>query len=103
MENQESQEIILNGIGGSPGICIGKAYLVDKEGVDVVKRYIVRKESLSAEVGRFKTAVKKARDGLRQIIDNTPEEFRQHAQILETHMLLLEDKMIYDRTIEVIE
>ncbi|HSO17923.1 MAG TPA: phosphoenolpyruvate--protein phosphotransferase, partial [Desulfosarcina sp.] len=26
-----------------------------------------------------------------------------HAQILETHMLLLEDKMIYDRTIDVIE
>jgi phosphoenolpyruvate-protein phosphotransferase (PTS system enzyme I) len=103
MEDLESQEIILTGIGGSPGICIGKAYLVDKEGVDVVKRYLVRKESLSAEVGRFKTAVKKAREGLRKIIDNTPEDFRQHAQILETHMLLLEDKMLYDRTIDVIE
>lgn len=103
MEDQESQEIILKGIGGSPGICIGKAYLVDKEGVDVVKRYIVREDSLSTEVCRFKTAVKKAREALRQIIDNTPEEFRQHAQILETHMLLLEDKMLYDRTIEVIE
>jgi phosphotransferase system enzyme I (PtsI) len=103
MEDLESQEIILTGIGGSPGICIGKAYLVDKEGVDVVKRYLVRQESLSAEVGRFKTAVKKAREGLSKIIDNTPEDFRQHAQILETHMLLLEDKMLYDRTIDVIE
>jgi phosphoenolpyruvate-protein phosphotransferase (PTS system enzyme I) len=103
MEDQESQEIILNGIGGSPGICIGKAYLVDKEGVDVVKRYLVREESLSAEVGRFKTAVKKAREELRKIIGNTPEDFRQHTQILETHMLLLEDKMLYDRTIDVIE
>ncbi|BBO90922.1 phosphoenolpyruvate--protein phosphotransferase [Desulfosarcina ovata] len=103
MEDQESQEIILNGIGGSPGICIGKAYLVDKEGVDVVKKYIVRESFLSAEVGRFKTAVKKARESLRQIIDNTPEELRQHAQILETHMLLFKDKMLYDRTIEVIE
>ncbi|MBC2710164.1 MAG: phosphoenolpyruvate--protein phosphotransferase [Desulfosarcina sp.] len=103
MEDQESQEIILKGIGGSPGICIGKAYLVDKEGVDVVKRYVIREESLSAEVGRFKTAVKKAREALRRIIDDMPEEFRQHAQILETHMLLLEDKMLYDRTIDVIE
>ncbi|WP_319406057.1 phosphoenolpyruvate--protein phosphotransferase [uncultured Desulfosarcina sp.] len=103
MENQDPQEIILKGIGGSPGICIGKAYLVDKEGVDVVKKYIIHKESRSAEVGRFKTAVKKAREALRRIIDNTPEELRQHAQILETHMLLLEDKMIYDRTIDVIE
>ncbi len=103
MENQEHQEIILKGIGGSPGICIGKAYLVDKEGVDVVKKYVIREESRSAEVGRFKTAVKKSQTALRQIIDNTPEELRQHTQILETHMLLLEDKMIYDRTIDVIE
>ena len=103
MENQEHQEIILKGIGGSPGICIGKAYLVDKEGVDVVKKYVIRDESRSAEVGRFKTAVKKARTALRRIIDTTPEELRQHTQILETHMLLLEDKMIYDRTIDVIE
>ena len=103
MEDQESQEIILKGIGGSPGICIGKAYLVDKEGVDVVKKYVVPEESRSAEVGRFKTAVKKAREALRRIIDNTPEAFRQHVLILETHMLLLEDKMLYDRTIDVIE
>ncbi len=100
---EEAQEIILKGIGGSPGICIGKAYLVDREGVDVVKKYYLRKESLPTEVCRFKKAVKKAQEGLRQIISNMPEEFRQHAQILETHVLLLEDKMIYNRTIEVIE
>jgi phosphoenolpyruvate-protein phosphotransferase (PTS system enzyme I) len=103
MENKEPQEIVLKGIGGSPGICIGKAYLVDKEGVDVVKKYTIREESRPAEVGRFKTAVKKARTALRRIIDDTPEELRQHTQILETHMLLLEDKMLYDRTIDVIE
>ena len=103
MNVQDSTEIILKGIAGSPGICIGKAYLVDKEGVDVVKQYVVREESVPAEVGRFKTAVKKAREALRRIIADTPEEFRQHAQILETHMLLLEDKMLYDRTIDVIE
>lgn len=103
MEDQEHEEFVLTGIGASPGICIGKAYLVDKEGVDVVKKYAVPKASLSAEVGRFKTAVKKAREALSKIIDDSPEEFRQHAQILETHVLLLEDKMLYDRTIEVIE
>jgi phosphotransferase system enzyme I (PtsI) len=103
MEDQELQETILKGIGGSPGICIGKAYLVDKEGVDVVKKYSIREDARSAEVGRFKTAVKKAREALRLIIDDTPEAFRQHAQILETHMLLLEDKMLYDRTIDLIE
>jgi len=103
MKDQDATEVILRGIGGSPGICIGKAYLVDKEGVDVVKQYVVRDEAVPAEVGRFKTAVKKAQEALRRIIDETPEEFRQHAQILETHMVLLEDKLLYDRTIDVIE
>lgn len=103
MKDQDATEVILRGIGGSPGICIGKAYLVDKEGVDVVKQYVVREEAVPAEVGRFKTAVKKAQEALRRIIDETPEEFRQHAQILETHMVLLEDKLLYDRTIDVIE
>jgi phosphotransferase system enzyme I (PtsI) len=64
---------------------------------------VVREASLSTEVGRFKTAVKKAREALRKIIDDTPEDLRQHAQILETHVLLLEDKMLYDRTIDVIK
>jgi len=103
MKDQDATEVILRGIGGSPGICIGKAYLVDKEGVDVVKQYVVREDAVPAEVGRFKTAVKKAQEALRRIIDETPEEFRQHAQILETHMVLLEDKLLYDRTIDVIE
>jgi phosphotransferase system enzyme I (PtsI) len=75
MEKRKTQEMILKGIGGSPGICIGKAYLVDKEGVDVVKKYVIREESRSAEVGRFKTAVKKAREALRRIIDNTLKSF----------------------------
>jgi phosphotransferase system enzyme I (PtsI) len=103
MKDQDANEVILKGIGGSPGICIGKAYLVDKEGVDVVKQYVVREDALPAEVARFKTAVKKAQKALRRLIDETPEEFRQHAQILETHMVLLEDKLLYDRTIDVIE
>ncbi|MDL2269879.1 phosphoenolpyruvate--protein phosphotransferase [Desulfosarcina sp. OttesenSCG-928-A07] len=103
MKGKTSQEVILTGIGTSPGICIGKAYLVDKEGVETVKRYTIDKDSLSAEVGRFKTAVNKAEDDLHQIMDAMPEDFRQHARILETHVLLLRDKTIYDRAIELIE
>jgi len=35
MMDNDTNEIVLNGIGASPGICIGKAYMVDKEGTDV--------------------------------------------------------------------
>jgi phosphotransferase system enzyme I (PtsI) len=97
------EEIILSGIGCSPGICIGKAYLVDREGVDVVEQYTIADDKIKNEIKRFRIAVKKAKDEIRSIIDNTPEEFRQHAYILETHTVLLKDKMLYDKTIETIE
>ena len=103
MPEKEPQEIILRGIGGSPGICIGKAYLVDKEGVDVMPKYSVSGKQLEAEKKRFKAAVKKAVDELHHIINDTPEELRENAKILETHAVLLKDKMLYGRTIETIE
>ncbi len=100
---KEQQEIILKGIGASPGICIGKAYLVDRGTVDVVKKYIIRKEDLEKEKNRFKASVQRAKEELHQIIEKTPEEYREHANILETHVVLLKDKMLYGKTIETIE
>jgi phosphotransferase system enzyme I (PtsI) len=98
-----NNEIILKGIAGSPGICIGKAYLVDKEGVDVVEKYYIGDSDLEAEINRFRAAVKKAIDELAAIIEDTPDEFRQHTHILETHKVLLQDKLLYDRTIDIIK
>ena len=98
----DTQEITIKGINASPGICIGKAYLVDSEGVEVVPKYRIQPNDLSKEVKRFKAAVKKAKDELRKIVEQSPEEL-QHAHILETHMALLKDKMLYGRTIETVK
>ncbi len=100
--SQPSGELVLKGINASPGICIGKAYLVDQEGVDIVARYYIEKNKLQGEIKRFKAAVKKARDEIRSVIDGSPEEL-QRAHILETHLALLKDKMLYGKTIEIIE
>jgi len=97
------KQIALEGISGAPGICIGKAYLVDTEGVDVVEKYFIHSDALADEVIRFKAAVKDTRDELLEIISNTPEELHQGSYILETHVALLEDKMLYGRAIDTIE
>ena len=103
MSESTLDEIIIKGINASPGICIGKAYIVDKEGVDVVGKYYIQgKKKRQKEIKRFKAAVKKAKDELRSIIDSSPEEL-QHAHILETHMALLKDKSLYGKTVETIE
>ncbi len=95
--------LTLQGIGGSPGIAIGKAYLVQQEDVDVVEKRFVLPEHIPAEVKRFKEAVKKARKQLKRIIDDVPKEFRDHIYILDAHMMLLKDKMLYKGTIEYID
>jgi phosphotransferase system enzyme I (PtsI) len=102
MAEPVAQEKILKGINASPGICIGKAYLVDKEGVDVVEKYFIKNKQLQAEVKRFKAAVKKAGDEFQAVLKNRPEEL-QRDYILETHIALLKDKMLYGRTVETIQ
>jgi phosphotransferase system enzyme I (PtsI) len=99
---RDAKQMTIKGINASPGICIGKAYLVDREGVEVIPKYRIRAKDLSNEIKRFKAAVKKARDELLKIVEKSPEEL-QNAHILETHMALLKDKMLYGRTIETVK
>jgi len=97
------KEIRISGVGASPGICIGKAYLVDREGVEVVEKYFIDEKKIEREKKRFRNAVRKARDELKAIIDNTPEEIRQHSNIFEIHVVLMKDKMLYGKTLDTIE
>ncbi len=99
----EAKEFKLQGIGASPGICIGKAYLVDREGVKVVPKYFVNPDRAANEINRFKKAVIAAKDDLRQIISGMPEDLQQQTNILETHLLLFDDKMLYGRSIDLIQ
>jgi phosphotransferase system enzyme I (PtsI) len=100
--SSDTTEIILKGISGSPGICIGRAYRVDKEGVDVIEKYSITEDQIKKEINRFKSAVTKAKNELTDIIKGVPEELRQHAGILETHLLLHKDKMLYGKAIDII-
>ncbi len=98
-----ARNMTLQGIAGSPGIAIGKAYLVVQEDVDVVEKRFVESENILAEVSRFREAVKKAQKQLQDVIEEVPVEFRDHIYILDAHMMLLKDRMVYDGTIQYIE
>lgn len=95
-------QITLRGISGSPGICIGKAYLVDREGVNLIKRYPVSPDMVPNEIDRFKNAVDKAKKDHAKAIDALGDDLSENLNILETHMVLFKDKMLYGKTIETI-
>lgn len=99
----QQNEITLTGLKASPGICIGKAYLVDHEGVDVVEKYLVPRQNLQHEIQRFKNAIKKTREELQGLIKNASKTLQQHEYIIESHMMMLKDKNLYDKIIETCE
>jgi len=102
MNRTVTDQIILRGISGSPGICIGKAYLVDREGVNLIKRYPVSPDMVPNEIDRFKNAVDKAKKDHARAIDSLGDDLSENLNILETHMVLFKDKMLYGKTIDTI-
>ncbi|WP_457552731.1 phosphoenolpyruvate--protein phosphotransferase [Desulfobacula sp.] len=102
MAVSKSGQIIIKGISGSPGICIGKAYIVDLEGVNITKRYPISEILVPKEIDRFKQAVAKAKNDHAKVIDSLDEDLGENLNILETHMVLFKDKLLYGKTIDTI-
>ncbi len=103
MNQVKTREMILKGISGSPGICIGKAYMVDREGVNIIERYPVSSSMVPREIDRFKSAVANAKKEHARIIEALDEDVSETLNILETHMALFKDKMLYGKTIDTIQ
>ena len=95
--------MVLKGIGVSPGIAIGKAYRVDRNRVSLVYYYLPSPAQTKKEKQRFKTAVDNAEADLQEIRSKMAGEFPEHVYILDTHLHILKDRMLYDETIRIIE
>jgi len=98
----ESANAVLKGIGASGGVAVGRAYLVDRSRVKVVYQHLLDPYLIEPEIKRFKEAVDKADVQLHQIIEEIPKEIKDHAGIIDSHRLILRDRMIYDQTLEII-
>lgn len=97
---KESANALMKGIGASGGVAIGQAYLVDRSRVKVIKQYLIDPNQIEPEMERFKNAVDQADLQLHQILEEIPEEIKGHAGIIDSHRLILRDRMIYDQTLE---
>jgi phosphoenolpyruvate-protein phosphotransferase (PTS system enzyme I) len=93
-------EKVYKGIVASPGIVIGRAYLLDRRKVVVAGRRI-EDVSVKEEVSRFKKAVELSKAQLEDLKKRISKGLgKSHLYILETHIMLLEDKMLIDGTIK---
>jgi phosphotransferase system enzyme I (PtsI) len=94
------EEKIYKGIVASPGIVIGRAYLLDRRKVVVAGRRI-EVVSVKDEVSRFKKAVEVSKVQLEDLKKRFTKGLgKSHLYILETHIMLLEDKMLVESTVK---
>ena len=89
----------LQGMGVSKGICIGPAYVFYRELPEVLE-YSISKYSADDEVKRFEDARVKAQQQLSNIKDSiaydTPHDI---TLFIDTHLLMLEDPVLYEDTV----
>lgn len=92
-------EIVLRGIGVSPGVAIGPAYLRVQESTYVPERTI-QSTAVSAEILRFEEAIIETRKQIRQIQETLSAQTRgQDASILDAHLMVLDDRTFIEEVV----
>jgi len=93
----------IKGIGVTPGIIIGKAYLLDRKKIEAPAK-VLPEFQVDQEVARFQDAVEEAKKQLRMAKEKLlHEDAAGLSYILDTHLLLLEDKKLIENTVETIK
>ena len=89
----------IHGIGASPGIVMGRAYLVERFKVRLPQKRI-RPEEVDGEVERFLKAIQESRNQLNEIKEKILDlEVRRHSFILDVHLMILDDQMLIQDTV----
>jgi phosphotransferase system enzyme I (PtsI) len=102
MAVQQQINKFIHGIGASPGIVIGKAYMVERFKVRLPQKRILS-EQVKGEVERFLKAIQQSRDQLAEIKEKILDpEVRKHAFILDVHVMILNDQMLIQDTVDTI-
>ena len=105
MTEQNRTDIVLKGIGVSPGINIGRAYLVDGGRLETPAYCYLDSTYIQLEIKRFKKAVQESKDQLLKIRDRLLKDGKgkEHISIIDAHIMMLEDKMLIEDTIKTIK
>jgi len=102
MAVQQQINKFIQGIGASPGIIIGKAYLLERFKVRLPQKRIGRGR-VEEEVKRFLRAIEESQEQLMEIKERILDpEVRKHSFILDVHTMILKDEMLLQDTVDMI-
>jgi phosphotransferase system enzyme I (PtsI) len=85
--------IVLRGIPASPGIAIGKAFVIREDSFGHTRRTLAR-EQVKKEIVRFRQAVTKTRADILQNRERVLKVLgKTHEALIDVHLLILEDSL----------
>lgn len=104
MKGHVKKEIVLKGIGVSPGISIGNVNLIDRRRIEAPAYRYVDSSRVASEIKRFESAIEKSKEQLHKVKEMISETSagREHAYIIDAHIMILEDKVFIDDTFDTI-
>lgn len=91
------------GIGASPGIVIGRVKHLGRRKKSRHEHGFLEASLVAMEKGRFTGAVAKAEAQLNAVRSQFADQLAGYASIIDSHMLMLRDRMIFERTLMLIE
>src|SRR5215208_4228183 len=102
MVTQATPTLSFHGIGASPGVALGHAFVIDRRKVRTPKLRLEQTE-VDSELMRLKTAVDLSDHQLQDIKGRlATSDGHDHSPILEAHRLMLRDPMFIDESIKLI-
>lgn len=94
--------IRLKGLGVSPGVAQGEAYLAERI-VFTSRRESIPEEKVDRELARFNGAINRTRKQITQIRDNIKDTIgEEHSFIFEAHLMILDDKTLIGDIVKII-
>ena len=93
--------VVLKGIGVSPGIAIGKAYLFNRLDTQISFYKLSDANLVSKEIRRFEKALKESEKQLLEVKNNLRNlEVKEPLYIIDIHIMILKDKKFINHTIQ---
>ncbi len=90
----------IKGIPASPGVVIGRAFVLDTDRPHVSAETI-EPGQIEGEVAAFTAAIEDVRSELAKLRSSLEEELgEEHARIFDAHLMILEDSMVVEGTIK---
>jgi len=94
-----SGELVLQGIGVSPGVAVGEVVVFAQEGAAVPERTISERD-IPLEIARFEEALIKTRHQIAEIQRKVSSELgEEHASIFDAHLLVTDDRYFVEEVI----